>query len=88
MGRIACCARYKLAIDIDIDIDIDIEKIVAVAINAGKEILEIYQKDDFGKRKKLDDSPLTEADIASHNVIIRQLQKLTPAIPVLSDCNY
>lgn len=80
MGRIACCARYKLAIDI--------EKIVAVAINAGKEILEIYQKDDFGKRKKLDDSPLTEADIASHNVIIRQLQKLTPAIPVLSDCNY
>lgn len=64
---------------------IDIEAIVAVAIDAGKKILKVYQMDDFGKRKKLDNSPLTEADIASHNLITRQLQKLTPDIPILSE---
>ncbi len=64
---------------------LDIEKIIVIAIAAGKEILAIYQKNDFGTREKSDNSPLTEADIASHQLIIQQLQKLTPEIPVLSE---
>ena len=64
---------------------VDIEAIVAFAINAGEEILKIYQMDGFGKRDKLDNSPLTDADIASHNLITRQLKKLTPDIPILSE---
>jgi 3'(2'), 5'-bisphosphate nucleotidase len=64
---------------------LDIEKIIAIAITAGEEILAIYQKDDFGTREKSDHSPLTEADIASHKLITQQLQKLTPNIPVLSE---
>ena len=68
-----------------VKLDIDIEAIVAIAIDAGKEILKIYQMDDFGKSKKPDSSPLTEADIASHNLITRQLQELAPDIPILSE---
>lgn len=69
----------------DLKLAIDIEAIVAIAIDAGKEILKIYQMDDFGNSEKFDGSPLTEADTASHNLIIRQLQKLTPDIPILSE---
>lgn len=69
----------------DVDLTVDLNKIIAVAIAAGQEILAIYQKDDFGEREKSDNSPLTEADIASHQLIMQQLQNLTPAIPILSE---
>ncbi len=66
-------------------IDIDINKIINIAIDAGKEILKIYQQESFEQQLKLDKSPLTKADIASHNLIINQLQKITPNIPILSE---
>ena len=69
----------------DVKSAIAIESIVSVAIDAGKEILKIYQMDKFAKSIKQDNSPLTEADIASHNLITQQLQKLTPTIPILSE---
>jgi 3'(2'), 5'-bisphosphate nucleotidase len=34
---------------------------------------------------KVDDSPVTAADIAAHGVILQGLQALTPDIPVLSE---
>ncbi len=34
---------------------------------------------------KADDSPVTAADIAAHEVILKGLQALTPEIPVLSE---
>ena len=40
---------------------------------------------DFEVRKKTDKSPLTNADLASHNVICTELARLTPEIPVLSE---
>ena len=61
-----------------------IEKINQVAQQAGQAILEIYQRD-FQVTEKADQSPLTEADLASHKVIVSALQKLTPEIPVLSE---
>lgn len=69
----------------DVKLTVDLNKIVAIAIAAGQEILAIYRKNDFGERIKSDNSPLTEADIASHQLITQQLQKLTPAIPILSE---
>ena len=64
---------------------INIELITAIAINAGKEILKVYQMPDFSQRKKIDNSPLTEADTASHNFITAQLKEMTPSIPILSE---
>ncbi len=57
------------------------------AKEAGKKILEIYNDEsrfqvvDF----KADDSPLTQADKAAHEVITSRLAALTPDIPVLSE---
>lgn len=56
---------------------------ITAALEAGKAILDIYHSDDFELELKGDDSPLTKADIASHNVIMSHLK--ATHIPVLSE---
>jgi 3'(2'), 5'-bisphosphate nucleotidase len=55
-----------------------------IAQRAGREILEIYGTD-FQFRTKADESPLTEADLRSHRLIVDALRKLSPSLPVLSE---
>ena len=62
----------------------NINKIIEISMDAGRVIMGIY-KTDFHIENKEDRSPLTKADIASHEVIFRSLRKLTPNIPVLSE---
>ena len=52
---------------------------------AGRAILKIYQQDDVGIQTKQDQSPLTQADLASHDIITKALKQLTPDIPILSE---
>jgi len=56
---------------------------ITAALEAGKVILEIYKSDDFEVEVKGDNSPLTRADTASHNVIMSYLEPT--GIPVLSE---
>ena len=53
------------------------------AVEAGKRIMEIYETDDFNVDFKSDDSPLTRADIAAHEIIVEFLNQSD--IPVLSE---
>ncbi len=62
----------------------DIKKINEIARQAGTAILKIYDLD-FEVMEKADKSPLTEADLAAHHIIVDELQSLTPDIPVLSE---
>jgi 3'(2'), 5'-bisphosphate nucleotidase len=62
-----------------------VDPVVAIVREAGAAILAIYHSGDFGATAKADDSPLTLADLASHRVIVAELEKLTPDIPVLSE---
>ncbi len=55
-----------------------------IARSAGREIAKIYAHD-FEIAQKSDKSPLTTADLASHDLILSNLQRLTPKIPVLSE---
>ncbi len=64
---------------------VDIQKIVDIAKIAGDKILQIYNENSFDLRLKTDNSPLTEADIAAHNIITQQLKLITPKIPILSE---
>ena len=57
---------------------------VNIARDAGDAILAIYDKD-FNVEEKEDKSPLTDADLASHNLILQRLTELTPDIPILSE---
>lgn len=57
-----------------------------IAINAGREILAVYNSQEtIVVTTKHDDSPLTDADRRAHELIVEQLGKLTPDIPVLSE---
>ncbi len=60
------------------------ETVVEIARDAGARILEVYQTD-FEVERKDDKSPLTEADLAAHNVIVSRLGDLEPCYPVLSE---
>lgn len=53
------------------------------ALEAGREVLKVYNSSDFNIRIKSDDSPLTEADLKSHQVIDNALEQ--SGIPVLSE---
>ncbi|NIV17160.1 MAG: 3'(2'),5'-bisphosphate nucleotidase CysQ [Woeseiaceae bacterium] len=61
-----------------------IEPIVALARDAGQAILEVYATD-FDVQAKSDESPLTQADLASHRTIISGLKALTPDVPIISE---
>jgi len=69
---------------IELDQDL-LDHVKIIAEEAGQAILDIYQQDDFKVQTKSDKSPLTQADLASHNIITKALKKLTPEIPVLSE---
>ncbi|GAB4142948.1 MAG: 3'(2'),5'-bisphosphate nucleotidase CysQ [Bacteroidia bacterium] len=56
---------------------------VLAAIEAGKTILKIYSEDNFNVEFKEDDSPLTRADKASHDIIVSYLGKTK--YPVVSE---
>ena len=56
---------------------------ITAGLNAGKAILEIYHSGEFNVEIKGDNSPLTRADKASHNVIMSYLANTN--IPVLSE---
>lgn len=58
--------------------------VVQASINAGLAILEVYESDDFGVEIKGDDSPLTKADKASHEEIVKVLERGFE-FPILSE---
>ena len=56
-----------------------------VVREAGAAILDIYNEDDHGVEIKADDSPLTRADLAAHRIIVKELTRAMPEVPVLSE---
>jgi 3'(2'), 5'-bisphosphate nucleotidase len=61
-----------------------LEEVVRIASEAGRRILDIYERG-FEVAEKADRSPLTEADSASHALIVEQLKALAPDVPVVSE---
>jgi len=61
-----------------------IEDLKQISLEAGKLIMEIYNKD-FQIDYKDDKSPLTEADTKSNELICNSLNRLYPNIPIMSE---
>jgi len=59
-------------------------QVIAVAHDAGQAIVDIYNSE-YTIEHKDDKSPLTEADMAAHHIIVDGLKAVTPDIPVLSE---
>jgi len=64
--------------------NLSINKLVAIAREAGSEIMKIYARD-FSVETKEDKSPLTDADKKSNEVILKGLKELSPEIPFISE---
>ncbi len=62
-----------------------INQVLDIALRAGKEILDVYNSNDFDIEIKNDKSPLTLADKKSNELIVNELKSLTPEIPILSE---
>ena len=56
-----------------------------IARRAATEILAVYASGASDTRHKADASPLTEADLRAHRLILRALAELSPQLPVLSE---
>ena len=56
---------------------------VQAALEAGKAILDVYEREDFEVEKKADQSPLTLADRKANEIIVAALEKSD--IPILSE---
>lgn len=67
-----------------LDLQALLPDLIAVSQRAGDAILEVYGQN-FSVTHKVDDSPLTQADLASHVIIRDTLAKLTPDVPLLSE---
>ncbi len=61
-----------------------IREVVKVALEAGKEIMKIYEETFYVEYKE-DKTPLTEADKRSHKVIYEGLRSINNDIPILSE---
>ena len=61
-----------------------LEPVTAIAAEAGRRILDVYERQ-FDVTAKDDGSPLTDADRSAHELIVTRLAQLTPGIPILSE---
>lgn len=64
---------------------VDIQQIISIAREAGQRIMAIYNQSQFDVMQKADKSPLTQADMESHTVILEALTTRYPSIPVISE---
>ncbi|MDC3110859.1 3'(2'),5'-bisphosphate nucleotidase CysQ [Pelagibacteraceae bacterium] len=55
-----------------------------IAVDAGKEILKIYNKP-FASKMKKDKSPVTKADLVANDLICQRLQSINPKIQIISE---
>ena len=69
---------------------IDLKRVVSIAKDAGKAIMEVYNTNFLVEYKKSESfeegiSPLTKADKISDEIIAKGLKKIAPNIPILSE---
>ncbi len=62
-----------------------LEIAITTAKTAGLEVMRFYHKGDYEEFTKSDASPVTSADLAANKIIVDELQKLTPEIPIISE---
>ena len=61
-----------------------LEEVVAIAREAGEEVLEVYRSD-CNVQHKEDGSPVTDADHRSQEIICGRLSKLAPQLPIVAE---
>src|SRR3990167_2858451 len=68
-----------------VNVETKTEELLVVIAEAERAVLEVYNSGDIQVETKSDDSPLTQADLAAHRILISGISKLYPDIPVVSE---
>lgn len=68
-----------------IDISHNLSTLLAITSDASDAVMEIYNANSAVVQIKEDNTPLTQADLASHDIIDAGLRQLFPDIPVVSE---
>lgn len=63
----------------------DFSVIRRACLEAGRAIMEIYSREDFGMRVKSDNSPLTDADLAADRIIYEALHAQFPGEVIIAE---
>ena len=61
------------------------DKVSEIALRASQSIMDIYTRKEIALEKKEDGSPLTEADLTSHKILVEGLDNLELGFSVLSE---
>ena len=61
------------------------DEVSEIALKASQSIMDIYTRKEIALEKKEDGSPLTEADLTSHKILVEGLDNLDLRISVLSE---
>ena len=61
------------------------DKVSEIALRASQAIMDIYTRKEIASEKKGDGSPLTEADLISHKILVEGLESLDVNFSVLSE---
>ena len=78
-------ARMIIAVMKPGETEVDLDAVIALAHAAGAAIMAVYGRGFSSSEAKDDGSPITEADLAAHHIIVDGLNALTPGIPVISE---
>src|ERR1700750_3145012 len=69
----------------EVDCSVLLPRVLALVREAGRAILDVYGSREHGLQCKADDSPVTDADLASHRILADGLGTFTPSWPILSE---
>ncbi len=64
-----------------------LELLKPVLWQASNAVMNIYNQQSFTSSQKADLSPITEADLISHNILTKAISLLDPSIPIISEEN-
>ena len=62
-----------------------LEELTSLMWKASDAILKVYHSGKLNTKIKGDESPVTQADLAAHHLLVNGLSQLTPNIPVVSE---
>jgi 3'(2'), 5'-bisphosphate nucleotidase len=62
-----------------------LQEICKTAVSAGQAIMDVYRQGDLGVQLKADASPVTVADLAANDIIVKALSQITPTIMIISE---
>ena len=63
-----------------------IDHVICLSLEAGQAILEIYESPEkITVATKEDDSPVTQADLVAHRILVEGLSRVLPDVPIVSE---